>query len=73
MKIYLFEFIEQLTDRWHPEGGLVVIARDKKSALGMLATDPNIHITGDEWDSVIEYDIDSKEERIFIFPDAGCC
>ena len=74
MKIYIFEYINQLTNSYHTEGGLVVIAKDKRRAKQIIAMDDFIDISEDEWKKVkvMELAKDYKEECI-IFPDAGCC
>ena len=88
MKIFIFEYIEQLTNNYHSGGGLVVIAADKRDAKDNIEArndtirelerewdrDNIIEITDDEWLNVLEYDLAiDYGKRIFIFRDAGCC
>mgnify|MGYP001157835008 CR=1 FL=1 len=73
MKIFIFENVSELTDRYHSDGGLAVIAKDRKHAEKMTVN-VHIEITESEWEDVIVYDLKHEEEpRMYIFPDAGCC
>lgn len=85
MKIFIFEYVNELTDRYHGEGGLAVVAKDRVHAQRLIDnnydneafdgyTRMRIHLTEEEWEKVIVYDLKKDEEpRIFVFPDAGCC
>lgn len=65
MKTFIWERIEQLTDNYHPGGGLVIIAESLERAKTLL---PNITLP------VPDYMTDGGiEEKVFIFPDSGCC
>lgn len=72
MKLYLFENLDKLTERWHPQGGLVIIAKSRKQAEKMA--DDNNEGIDLEWDK-LKYTSKVKESKpkLFIFPDAGCC
>lgn len=72
MNIYIFELIENLTDRYHSEGGAVVIAQDKERAIELLEKEGTI-LTEEERNNCKEYGITADAEKVFIFPDAGCC
>jgi len=74
MKIFIFENLNQVSERYHPEGGLAVIAKDKDQVYQLIASDKCIEVTDDEWQKVWIYDLAGDvEPRIFVFPDAGCC
>ena len=87
MKLFLFEYLRQVSTRWHPEGGLVIIARDKQHAVALieqenekyktppsLVTGPTIVTDDDDWADVIVYEFKGEPQpKIFVFPDAGCC
>lgn len=74
MKLFIFEHLKQVSDNYHSEGGLAVIARDREHLEELILTDENIVIDEEEWDRVIIYDIDMEVgPRIFVFPNAGCC
>lgn len=77
MKIFIWERVYKLTDNYHPEGGLVVIAETLEQAR-VLAQSKGVTFTdvGDDWDrdsNVIKFEIVANESQVFIFPDAGCC
>lgn len=74
MKIFLFKRIDELTEYYHSEGGLVVVANDLEDAKNQIADDTNMQITDEEWANVKVFELAEKYERqMFIFPDAGCC
>lgn len=70
MKIFIFEYVENLTTNYHSGGGLAVVAADR-AAVERIATASGLVL---DWEEVVEYDLrEVVEERMFIFPDAGCC
>jgi hypothetical protein len=73
MKIFIFEYVKSLTDNYHSDGGLVVIAKDRDDAKALIKTDPCIKIDKAEWASVEEYRVIGAKPKIYVFPDAGCC
>lgn len=74
MKMFVFQYLNQVSDNYHPEGGLAVIAKDKEHVKELIKNEEYIEITYNEWDDVITYDLAGDvEPRIFVFPDAGCC
>lgn len=73
MHIFIFSSIENLTNRYHSDGGLVVIAPDITQAIEQ-ATSDGVTFTGEEIAAVKSYRLaDDAEQEVFIFPDAGCC
>lgn len=72
MKIYIWNQIEQLTYRYHSNGGAVVIAKDIEEALELLKKE-DAKITKEEISEVEIFDVKAKESKVWIFPDAGCC
>lgn len=74
MKMFIFERLNCVSDRYHSQGGLVVIAKDREHVMELIKDYEDIIITKDEWKEVITYDLKNQEEpKLFIFPDAGCC
>lgn len=75
MKIFIFEYLDQVSDNWHGGGGLTVIAKDKAQVTEMVNADKDIVIGEEEWEDVKVYDLadEHAEPKIFVFPDAGCC
>jgi len=76
LKLYLWEYVDHVSDNWHPEGGLVVIAEDMKRAMELIYIEGCIKLSSKELEEVIIYDLNplkTYEEKIYVFPDAGCC
>lgn len=76
MKIFIFEYLSDLTKGYHSGGGLVIIAASKKSAIKLLANNPEIKITEKDWEGVIQYQLKDNEEntpKFWVMPDGGCC
>lgn len=70
MKIFIWEYIGSLTERCHPGGGLVVIAKSKDRIAALIKEcDPMLYEINEEPDFI--YQIESEEEKVFVFPDAG--
>lgn len=72
MKIFIFEDVEKCSDNYHEGGGVVVIADDEDRARDVANSIHGCHIQPDE-KPVASYDVATDEEKVFIFPDAGCC
>lgn len=70
MKLFVFNYLNGLTNSWHNGWGLIVVA---KSLAGAKKINPNI---GDAKPDKV-FELDEKHEKdasySMIFPDAGCC
>ena len=74
MKLFLFEYLDHVSENYHDEGGLVIVAENKEDAVRQVEAMPNVRISEDEWNSVIEYELaQSYKPKVYVFPDAGCC
>ncbi len=74
MKIYVFEYLDQVSDSYHSSGGAVIVARDLRHAKKLVADTPYLEIYENDWKNAMVYELASNvEPRVFIFPDAGCC
>lgn len=89
MNIYVFKDVMQLTDRYHCEGGLVIVAKDEgqvdklidgankityKETDDYTIADADIALSEEDWDNVTIYPtVETAEPAIYVFPDAGCC
>lgn len=74
MIMLVFESVKELTRNFHSDGGLVVVAETRQHAADLIREDPDIQLTQEEWDVVLEYPLCGRPEpRLFVFPDAGCC
>lgn len=73
MRIYVWESLRVCSDRYHSEGGLVVVARSLERARELAVADyPGTSAVIEEPDhnwltSPLE------NEKVITFPDAGCC
>jgi hypothetical protein len=83
-KIFIFEYVRELTGNFHSGGGLVVIAENLERAIQMAKStkkqhsyvekDDFIELDDEEIKNVSMYDLQGEvEEKLMIFPDAGCC
>uniref|UniRef100_A0AAU6VZJ0 Uncharacterized protein n=2 Tax=unclassified bacterial viruses TaxID=12333 RepID=A0AAU6VZJ0_9VIRU len=66
MKVYIFNYVDEITSNYHDGGGLVVVAESLERAKEMF---PQIGDTAP--DDILE--TSEKFEKSYIFPDAGCC
>lgn len=74
MKIFIFEDVNQVSNRYHSEGGLVIVARDTYHVEELIKDYDCIVIEKEDWEKVVVYDLAGYvESKVFIFPDAGCC
>lgn len=74
MKIYIFEYIEKVSNNWHGGGGVVIIAKNMQEAKKLAEEEDSLEIIESDWEEVLTYRLLYKvNSRIFIFPDAGCC
>lgn len=69
-----------LTDNYHPSGGLVVVARDETHAREMVDAygsdewDRLTQPTDGEWARASSWEIaGDAEPEVFVYPNAGCC
>ena len=79
MKVYIYEYIENITENYHGGGGLVIITdRDpldvfnehvgeRRADTGEPMRRDSLPTPGNIVEAV------SATERIHVFPDAGCC
>jgi hypothetical protein len=76
MKVFIWERIQKLTDNYHSDGGLVVVAANLQRAVE-LAEAEEVEFSKGDYDELTPSNVyntdDSAEEKVFIFPDAGCC
>lgn len=70
MNAYVWQYVDGLTENWHPEGGTVVIAKTLEEARAMLP--PDCGAQKQEPDAVYTLKV-KAEAKVWIFPDAGCC
>lgn len=79
MNAYIWQNATDITDNYHSGGGVLVIAPDLERARevflrdaarrGFVPSESNVLTTVPD----IFYRIEAPDERLFLFPDAGCC
>ena len=76
MKVFIWKNIKKLTDNYHSDGGLVIVAETLQRAIE-LAEARGVEFSKGDYDELTPSNVyntdDSAEEKVFIFPDAGCC
>lgn len=72
MKVFVWERINQATDNYHSQGGVVVFAETEERARELVNKIDGCVIDEDEMPDEIRDVIDGVE-KVFIMPDAGCC
>lgn len=77
--------MDQLTNRYHNDGGLVVVAANMQQVLDLIAAEndkskedsedgANIALTEEEVSKAVIYPLAEEcDSAVYIFPDAGCC
>lgn len=72
MRVFIWEDAENVTDRYHAEGGIVVFAETIKRARELVEQE-----CGDKCSAInskpIIRNVEGGKEAIYIFPNAGCC
>jgi hypothetical protein len=76
MKLFLWNNIDNVYDRYHSDGGVVIVADDLATARSLIPRarvrfEEGPQIIGDP-DAVYEIAGDAQT-AVFIFPNAGCC
>ncbi len=69
-RIFIWESVDPISGSWHSGGGLAIIADDLAAARAMLEyPDCTAHAEPSDFEAAIE----ATEDKMFVFPDAGCC
>ena len=72
-KMFVWEDVDGLTHNWHDGGGAVVIADNLEVARELLRTNGvhgrDVFVREPNFAASVA----GEEDRVFIFPDAGCC
>lgn len=72
MKVFVWERIDNATDNYHSQGGLVVFAETEERARALANLVNGCSLKSEETPDYVR-EIFGGEERVFIMPDAGCC
>jgi UDP-N-acetylmuramate-alanine ligase len=74
MKLFVFQYIGQVSENYHSGGGLAIVANDEEHVKELVQKEEYIEVSEKDWEQVVIYNIsDNTEAKIFVFPDAGCC
>ena len=69
-RLFIWESVDPVSHNYHDAGGLAIIADDLAAARAMLEfPDCDAH----NEPPVFEAAIEASEDRMFVFPNAGCC
>lgn len=66
MRVFIFNYVDDLTSSYHSGGGLVVVTDTIERVNEMFP-----QTIGVEPDDILE--TTETVEKSFVFPDAGCC
>lgn len=84
MQIFIWDFTSPVTGRYHPEGGLLIVAKDLDEAREAWSKHvdsthddpwgkiPDKTATDDKPDFTYPTSPD-EDENVIVFPDSGCC
>jgi L-lactate utilization protein LutB len=72
MKVFIWKWVEECSENYHSDGGVVVFAKDERRAREIANNIKGCNIKDGEKVDVVK-SIEECEEQVFIFPDAGCC
>jgi hypothetical protein len=72
MKVFVWERIDECSDSYHPEGGIVVFADTEERAREIANAVQGCAILPTEIPDDAR-EVMGGDERVFIMPDAGCC
>lgn len=72
MNVFIWQQVEQCSLNYHAEGGVVVFAATEERARALANAVEGCAIRADELPTEVR-GVNAGDERVFIFPDAGCC
>ena len=72
MRVFVWDYVDDLTDSYHSGGGLVVVAESVEAAQSLAREVERASLTLPEPDAVYELSA-SAEPKVWVFPDSGCC
>lgn len=72
MKVFVWEYLDEVSGAYHSDGGLLVVAETLDAAVKLAETNPYVKV-GDEQPTVVYETSPDAEERVMVFPNAGCC
>lgn len=76
MKVFIWASLDGLTDRYHSDGGCVVVAEDLEAARAAIKEAAPMCEKAKTTEPGQVYSLAEGEKggvRVFIFPNSGCC
>jgi len=73
MKVFVWEDVSHASDGHHSRGGVVVFAETETRAREIVNKDPECKIEPTEKPNYVRNLLEGGDEKVFIFPDRGCC
>ncbi len=74
MKMWVWKSVNKVSDNWHPDGGLLVVAADEYSARELIANAWGVAVSEEEWPKAQVFELlPGVHPQLMVFPDAGCC
>lgn len=75
--VFIWDEVDNLTHNWHDDGGLVVVAVDLAKARELIVDNGRIPASctalTDPPDHTYPLKRGTYQDKVFVFPDAGCC
>lgn len=72
MQVFVWPCVEKATDSYHSEGGIVVFAETEDRARELANAESGCLLSTGELPTDVR-EVAGGTERVFIFPNAGCC
>ncbi|KKM77696.1 hypothetical protein LCGC14_1367480 [marine sediment metagenome] len=73
MKVFIWEYVARMSDSYHCDGGVVVLAAALARARTLANSNNGCQIQEHEQPSAIFTLQVDHEEKVFYMPNAGCC
>ncbi len=72
MKVFVWNYVSQVSDNYHSGGGLVVFAESETRARELANLDHGVNLLATEMPDDVRV-VEGGQEAVYIMPDAGCC
>jgi hypothetical protein len=69
MKLYVIGRAAHVSDSYHEEGGIVVVAADLDAAKLLAASQPAVMLTDEEWAGAVEFTVRPVPPAPRVWPD----
>lgn len=72
MKVFVWDYLDNVSSSYHSDGGLLVVAETLEAAVKLAEQEPSV-VVGEEQPTVVYETTEDAEQRVMVFPNAGCC